>query len=47
MKIHDIGLRMIANAAGEVGFEVSVGGGLGRSPFIGKVIRDFLPKQDC
>ena len=46
VKIHDIGLRMIANAQGEIGFEVSVGGGLGRSPFIGKVIRDFLPKQD-
>ena len=46
VKVHDIGLRMIANADGEVGFEVSVGGGLGRSPFIGKVIRDFLPKQD-
>ncbi len=46
VKIHDIGLRMIANASGEIGFEVSVGGGLGRSPFIGKVIRDFLPKQD-
>ena len=45
VKIHDIGLRMIANAQGEIGFEVSVGGGLGRSPFIGKVIRDFLPKQ--
>ena len=46
VKVHDIGLRMIANASGEIGFEVSVGGGLGRSPFIGKVIRDFLPKQD-
>ena len=46
VKIHDVGLRMIRNAAGEVGFEVSVGGGLGRSPFIGKVIREFLPKQD-
>ena len=45
VKIHDIGLRMIANAQGEIGFEVSVGGGLGRSPFIGKVIRGFLPKQ--
>ena len=46
MKIHDVGLRTIANGAGEVGFKVSVGGGLGRTPFIGKVIRDFLPKQD-
>ncbi|MBI4725502.1 MAG: nitrite/sulfite reductase, partial [Rhodomicrobium sp.] len=46
VKVHDIGLRMIKNADGETGFEVSVGGGLGRTPFIGKVIRDFLPKQD-
>ncbi len=46
VKVHDIGLRMIPRAAGETGFEVSVGGGLGRTPFIGKVIREFLPKQD-
>ncbi len=46
VKIHDIGLRTIANGAGEIGFEVSVGGGLGRTPFIGQVIRDFLPKDD-
>ncbi len=46
VKVHDIGLRMIPDAAGEIGFEVSVGGGLGRTPFIGKVIREFLPKQD-
>ncbi len=45
VKIHDIGLRMIVNAQGETGFEVSVGGGLGRTPFIGKVIRGYLPKQ--
>ncbi len=46
IKIHDIGLRMIKNAGGETGFEVSVGGGLCRTPFIAKVIRDYLPKQD-
>ena len=46
IKIHDIGLRMIRNAGGETGFEVSVGGGLGRTPFIAKVIRAYLPKQD-
>ncbi|MGO8780539.1 MAG: nitrite/sulfite reductase [Rhodomicrobium sp.] len=46
VKVHDIGLRMIPDAAGQTGFEVSVGGGLGRTPFIGKVIREFLPKQD-
>ena len=46
VKAHDIGLRVVRNAAGDVGYEVIVGGGLGRSPFIGKVIRDFLPKPD-
>ena len=45
-KAHDIGLRMVRNAAGQPGFEVIVGGGLGRTPVIGKVIRDFLPKAD-
>lgn len=40
---HDVGLRLLRNAAGELGFEVRVGGGMGRTPIIGKVIRDFLP----
>ncbi|MFV0491597.1 MAG: nitrite/sulfite reductase [Pseudorhodobacter sp.] len=43
---HDIGLRMVRNAAGEPGFEVMVGGGLGRTPLIAKTVRDFLPKAD-
>ncbi|MBV0891451.1 nitrite/sulfite reductase [Paracoccus sp. Z118] len=42
---HDIGLRMVERD-GEPGFEVMVGGGLGRTPLIGKTIRDFLPKAD-
>ncbi len=46
VKIHDIGLRLYRNGAGEVGFEVMVGGGLGRTPFVGKTIRPFLPKRD-
>jgi sulfite reductase (NADPH) hemoprotein beta-component len=37
---------MTRNEAGEIGFEVFVGGGLGRTPMIGKV-RDFLPKKTC
>ncbi|MEL7212559.1 MAG: nitrite/sulfite reductase [Pseudomonadota bacterium] len=45
-KAHDIGLRMVRNDAGEPGFEVIVGGGLGRTPMIGKVITPFLPKAD-
>ncbi|MDD7970549.1 nitrite/sulfite reductase [Roseinatronobacter alkalisoli] len=44
-KAHDIGLRMVQRD-GETGFEVIVGGGLGRTPMIGKVIRDFLPVAD-
>ena len=44
-KVHDIGLHLVRNAQGEVGFEVLVGGGLGRMPMIGHVIREFLPKE--
>ncbi|MGA2125071.1 MAG: nitrite/sulfite reductase [Xanthobacteraceae bacterium] len=46
IKVHDIGLRLHRNGAGETGFEVIVGGGLGRTPFIGKTIKRFLPKRD-
>jgi len=46
VKVHDIGLRMHCNGAGETGFEIIVGGGLGRTPFIGKTIKPFLPKRD-
>jgi len=46
VKIHDIGLRIIGNAEGETGFEVSAGGGLGRSPFLAKIVRNFLRKPD-
>jgi len=45
VKVHDIGIRMHRNEAGEVGFEIIVGGGLGRTPMIGKTIRPFLPKR--
>lgn len=45
-RAHDIGLRMVRNAKGEPGFEVMVGGGLGRTPMIGHTVRDFLPKAD-
>ncbi|MFY8118605.1 MAG: nitrite/sulfite reductase [Roseateles sp.] len=40
---HDIGLQLKKNAEGEVGFQVLVGGGMGRTPIIGQVIHDFLP----
>jgi len=46
VKIHDIGVRMHRNGAGETGFEVMVGGGLGRTPFLGETIKPFLPKRD-
>ncbi|MGI9522797.1 MAG: nitrite/sulfite reductase [Hyphomicrobiaceae bacterium] len=45
-KAHDIGLRMLRDADGDVGYEVIVGGGLGRTPMVGVVVRDFLPKDD-
>ena len=45
VKVHDIGLRMHRNEAGEIGFEVLVGGGQGRTPVIAKTIRPFLPKR--
>ena len=47
VKAHDIGLRIIRHPeTGEVGYEIIVGGGLGRTPMIGKVVREFLPKAD-
>ena len=41
--VHDIGLHALRDAQGEVGFRVIVGGGLGRAPVIGRVVREFLP----
>ncbi|HEY4316854.1 MAG TPA: nitrite/sulfite reductase [Herbaspirillum sp.] len=43
--VHDIGLHVLKNDAGEVGFRVMVGGGMGRTPILGSVIREFLPWQ--
>jgi sulfite reductase (NADPH) hemoprotein beta-component len=45
-EVHDIGLHMRRDEAGGIGFEVLVGGGLGRAPVIGQVIREFLPLAD-
>jgi sulfite reductase (NADPH) hemoprotein beta-component len=42
---HDVGLQLLKNAAGEVGFRVQVGGGMGRTPIIGTVINEFVPWQ--
>ena len=46
LKVHDIGLQLRRKQAGEVRFSVLVGGGQGRTPMIGHVIREFLPKRD-
>jgi sulfite reductase (NADPH) hemoprotein beta-component len=46
LRIHDLGLRLHRNGAGELGFEVMVGGGLGRTPFLAKTIKAFLHKRD-
>ncbi|MCP3461307.1 MULTISPECIES: nitrite/sulfite reductase [unclassified Bradyrhizobium] len=46
IKIHDIGLRLVKNEKGETGFEVLVGGGLGRTPFIAKTIKHFVHGRD-
>ncbi len=46
IKVHDIGLRLLKNEQGETGFEVLVGGGLGRTPFIGKLIKPFVHGRD-
>ena len=44
--VHDIGLQLVRDAAGDVGFRVAVGGGLGRTPLVGHVIREFLPRAE-
>jgi sulfite reductase (NADPH) hemoprotein beta-component len=46
IQAHDIGLQVVRNEAGEMGFSVYVGGGLGRTPMIGRKVRDFLPEAD-
>lgn len=46
IQVHDIGLHLKKNEAGELGFAVYVGGGQGRTPLIAKKIRDFLPEAD-
>lgn len=43
--VHDIGLQLVTNDAGELGFQVFVGGGMGRTPIIGSLVNEFLPWQ--
>ena len=44
-QVHDVGVHMVRNEQGEIGFEILAGGGLGRTPIIGKVVRNFLPRE--
>ena len=46
VEIHDVGVRLRRGSNGEIGFEILAGGGLGRTPILGKVIRRFLPQAD-
>ncbi|MBV8513189.1 MAG: nitrite/sulfite reductase, partial [Xanthobacteraceae bacterium] len=46
LAIHDLSVRLHRNGAGETGFEIGVGGGLGRTPFLTKIIKPFLAKRD-
>ena len=46
LKLHDIGIQIVRNDAGEVGYRVLAGGGMGRTPMIAKELRAFLPKGD-
>lgn len=43
---HDIGVYIVRNEVGEIGYKIMAGGGLGRTPIIGSVIREFLPRED-
>jgi sulfite reductase (NADPH) hemoprotein beta-component len=44
--VHDVGVHIVRGSGGELGFEILAGGGLGRTPIIGQVVRDFLPRED-
>jgi sulfite reductase (NADPH) hemoprotein beta-component len=46
IRVHDIGVQIVHTAAGELGYTVYVGGGLGRTPIIGPMVREFLPEAD-
>jgi sulfite reductase (NADPH) hemoprotein beta-component len=46
IQVHDIGIQIVKNSSNELGFKIYVGGGLGRTPVIGSIIREFLPQKD-
>jgi sulfite reductase (NADPH) hemoprotein beta-component len=43
--VHDVGVHIVRGPGGDLGFEILAGGGLGRTPIIGQVVRDFLPRE--
>ena len=45
-RMHDVGIQIIRNEAGELGYRVYAGGGLGRTPILSSVVREFLPEED-
>ena len=46
IQVHDIGVQIVTNDQGELGYKILVGGGLGRTPMIGAVIKEYLPEHD-
>jgi sulfite reductase (NADPH) hemoprotein beta-component len=44
-QVHDVGVHIVRNPNGDLGFEILAGGGLGRTPIIGQVVREFLPRE--
>ncbi len=46
LKAHDIGVKIVKNDAGQVGYQILVGGGLGRTPMLGHVLNDFVAQED-
>ncbi|HEY1314672.1 MAG TPA: nitrite/sulfite reductase, partial [Steroidobacteraceae bacterium] len=43
--VHDVGVHIVRGPTGDLGFEILAGGGLGRTPIIGQVVREFLPRE--
>ena len=46
IQVHDIGVQLVCSEAGENGYKLYIGGGLGRTPMVGKVIKEFIPEDD-
>jgi sulfite reductase (NADPH) hemoprotein beta-component len=46
LRTHDVGVKIVRNAAGELGYTMYVGGGLGRTPIIGPLVHEFVPELD-